>query len=411
MFIYFGYRNIKGCETMSKQPLWTPTFLFVCFSAFTLFMIFNLFIPTLPLFALNAFSATEQQVGLIVGSFIAASVIARLFAGLLLDRFGEKKVLLLSFLVVFVSAILHIWSFSFGWLLFLRFIQGLGFGVATTAAGALAIMIAPKTRQGEAVGYYSMFMSLAMVIGPVVGLQIVQHGTYTGLFLLTVALSATGFFLAIFIVYKPEKKTPEPMSINRFIAPQALSVSFCSSLASFAYGGILSFITLYAVSLGMETAASLFFVVYAIILLGARFVTGRLFDRFGENVVLYPTLALFVIGLVLLSQASSLFIFLLAAVLMGAGFGSVLPSFQTLAVQSVSRKQAVQATSTFYILYDLGIGVGSYTLGFAVAGFGFSVMYIISAIIVIVAILSYYWLHHRKLKRLNIRRIADIDYE
>ncbi len=48
---------------------------------------------------------------------------------------------------------------------------------------------------------------------------------------------------------------------------------------------------------------------------------------------------------------------------MGAGFGSVLPSFQTLAVQSVTRSQAVQATSTFYILYDLGIGVGSFTLG------------------------------------------------
>ncbi|MFP7285441.1 MFS transporter [Shouchella clausii] len=396
---------------MAKQRLWSPTFLYLCFSAFTLFSIFNLFIPTLPLFAMDVLHASEQQVGIIVGVFIAASVIARLFAGLLLDRFGEKNMLLVSFLVVVITAILHIWSFSFGWLLFLRFLQGLGFGVATTAAGALAIMIAPKTRQGEAVGYYSMFMSLAMVIGPVVGLQVVQHISYTALFLTTVFLSVTGLLLAMFIVYKPVKKAAEPLSVDRFIALKAVPVSFCSSLASFAYGGILSFITLYAVSLGMDSAASAFFLVYALVLLGSRMITGRIFDRFGENIVVYPTLVLFAIGLFTLAQAGSLSIFLIAAVLMGAGFGSVLPSFQTLAVQSVPPKQAVQATSTFYIFYDLGIGLGSYVLGLIVAGSTYSFMYIISASIVILAIVAYRVLHHRKLNNLGVKCMADADLE
>lgn len=54
-------------------------------------MIFNLFIPTLPLYALTVLSVSETQIGLIMASFIAASVIARLFAGLIIDRFGEKK--------------------------------------------------------------------------------------------------------------------------------------------------------------------------------------------------------------------------------------------------------------------------------------------------------------------------------
>ncbi|MBM7838444.1 MFS family permease [Alkalihalobacillus xiaoxiensis] len=392
---------------MSKQPLWTPTFLFICFSAFTLFMIFNLFIPTLPLYALTVLSVSETQIGLIMASFIAASVIARLFAGLIIDRFGEKRVLLTSFFVVFISAVLHIWSLSFEWLLFLRFLQGLGFGVATTAAGALAIVLSPANRQGEAVGYYSMFMSLAMVIGPVVGLQVVEHGSFTWLFILTVGLSGIGFLLATLIVFKANRKPPEPLSINRFIAPNAMSVSFISAIASFAYGGILSFITLYATSLQLESAASLFFIVYAIVLLISRFFTGRLFDRFGENAVLYPTLLLFACGLFLLSQATSLVAFLIAAIFMGAGFGSVLPSFQTLAVQSVTRSQAVQATSTFYILYDLGIGVGSFTLGFLVTGTSYSFMYFVSAFVVLLAVVAYRLLHHRKLKKLQVRRMAD----
>lgn len=370
-------------------------------------MIFNLFIPTLPLYALNVLDVSETQIGLIMAAFIAASVIARLFAGLIIDRFGEKRVLLTSFLVVFISAVLHIWSLSFEWLLFLRFLQGLGFGVATTAAGALAIVLSPPDRQGEAVGYYSMFMSLAMVIGPVVGLQIVQHGSFTWLFLLTVGLAGIGFILASFIVFKSKAKEPEPITINRFIAPSALSVSFVSAIASFAYGGILSFITLYATSLQLESAASLFFIVYAIVLLISRFFTGRIFDRFGENIVLYPTLLLFACGLFLLSQATGLGAFLFAAVLMGAGFGSVLPSFQTLAVQSVTRKQAVQATSTFYILYDLGIGLGSFSLGILVTGTSYSFMYFVSAFVVLFAIVAYRLLHHRKLKKLQVRRMAD----
>lgn len=84
---------------------------------------------------------------------------------------------------------------------------------------------------------------------------------------------------------------------------------------------------------------------------------------------------------------------------MGAGFGSVLPSFQTLAVQSVTRSQAVQATSTFYILYDLGIGVGSFTLGFLVTGTSYSFMYFVSAFVVLLAVVAYRLLHHRKLKK------------
>lgn len=140
-------------------------------------------------------------------------------------------------------------------------------------------------------------------------------------------------------------------------------------------------------------------------------ITGRIFDRFGENVVVYPTLVLFAIGLFTLSQAGSLSIFLIAAVLMGAGFGSVLPSFQTLAVQSVPPKQAVQATSTFYIFYDLGIGLGSYVLGLIVTGSTYSFMYIISASIVILAIVAYRVLHHRKLNNLGVKCMADAELE
>ncbi len=51
-------------------------------------------------------------------------------------------------------------------LLALRFLHGIGFGMATTATGTIVTDVAPAHRRGEALAYFGVFMSLPMVIGP-----------------------------------------------------------------------------------------------------------------------------------------------------------------------------------------------------------------------------------------------------
>lgn len=54
--------------------------------------------------------------------------------------------------------------------LVIRFLHGMSYAVASTATSTIASTLIPYSRQGEGIGYFSMFMSIAMVIGPALGL-------------------------------------------------------------------------------------------------------------------------------------------------------------------------------------------------------------------------------------------------
>lgn len=98
-----------------------------------------------------------------------------------------------------VSSLLYFWADSTPALLALRFLHGVGFGMATTATGAIVADIVPNERRGEGLGYYAMFMNLAMVIGPFAGLTIVQYASFSWIFALCTVLSFIAIVLGVFV--------------------------------------------------------------------------------------------------------------------------------------------------------------------------------------------------------------------
>ena len=66
--------------------------------------------------------------------------------------------------------------------------------------------------------------------------------------------------------------------------------------------------------------------------------------------VIYPALVAFSLGLFLLSQIQSLWGFMLAAVMIGVGFGSVQPCIQTLAIQRAPSIGLAMQPQLLYIL-------------------------------------------------------------
>lgn len=74
---------------------------------------------------------------------------------------------------------------------------------------------------------------------------------------------------------------------------------------AFAYSSINAFVESYATELGMGAFAPFVFLVYAVVLLLIRPVTGKLMDRYGEDVILYPSIISMGLGLVLVACARS----------------------------------------------------------------------------------------------------------
>ena len=153
------------------------------------------------------------------------------------------------------------------------------------------------------------------------------------------------------------------MKWKDLIEPSSIPIALTGFVLAFSYSGILSFIPIYAKELGLSEIASYFFILYALVVVISRPFTGKIFDRFGENVLVYPAIIIFTIGMFILSQAQTSFWFLGAGMLIGLGYGTLIPSFQTIAISAAPNHRRGSATATYFSFFDSGIGFGSFILG------------------------------------------------
>lgn len=370
-------------------------------------MTFYILAVTLPMFVTDTLHVGQNRIGLVMTVFIVAAVIFRPLAGKWLDELNRKKIVLASLGLFLVCTFSYLAVHQFAVLLVVRFIHGIGFGIAATATGAIAVDLVPDSRKGEGIGYFSLFMSLAMVVGPFLGLTIMQHYNDTVLFAFCslLALLSFGFGAAVRIPQPTARKKTQAVSgWRQFIEPGALPVSLAGSLLAFSYGAITTFLSVYAKAIGLAPYASYFFMVFAAMIVLSRPFTGRLFDRVGPHVLVYPGFVLFVLGMIGLSMAGSPLVFLAAGGVLGLGFGALLPSFQTIAVQASPSYRRGLATSTYFLLFDSGYGIGSSVLGVVASHTGYQEMYFIAGLVVACSGALYYALPHR----LMLRRKPDL---
>jgi MFS family permease len=388
---------------MNTNKLWSADFIKICLSSFFLFFSFYTLATALSVYVTNGLGGSDTQAGLSMTVFVIASVLLRPFAGQLMSRYGERKIVVISLLLFLLFSIAYLGVFGYAMLLLVRFFHGGTFAIATTSTNTTAIGIIPEHRKGEGISYFSLFMSLAMVIGPFVGLTITTHGGYTAMFALCAVCSLIAFILGASTKRQPAAKQPLAQANSKLnwrdlIEKKAVPIAFSGFVVAFAYSGLVTFMSVFAHEQAIDQYASYFFVCFGIMIVLPRPMVGKLLDRVGEHVIVYPSIAIFAIGMLLLSQAHSPALLLISGAVIGLGYGALLPCFQTIAVLAAPPHRRGLATATFYLLFDLGYGIGSYTLGSLASGYGYSVMYILCAIIIAFSSVIYFVLHHKRKK-------------
>lgn len=393
-----------------KRPIWTKSFINISISTFFIFVVFYALLTYIPIYVMSDLGGTATQGGLAVSAFLVSAIIMRFFAGLILEKYGKRNVLVLSVLLFAVSTILYIFVGDFTVLLFLRFFHGIWFSLMTTVGGAIAADIIPPERRGEGLGYYGIAMNLAIVAGPFIALTLLPYVTAQSIFTIFAVIMVIGFLCALWVkvdeIPAVEKEEKRKLVFNDFVEKKAVPIGSVAFFISFAYASIISFISVYAESLGLIKTASFFFIVYAIAMLLVRPFSGRIFDSIGPNVVIIPSIIIFAIGLFSLSQTESAWMLLFSGALVGIGYGTLLPSFQTLAIQAADKHRSGHATGTFFALYDTGIAIGSVSLGIIAAAFGYSNLYLILAVLVLCAAFYYVWIMKKQKTAINEKQAS-----
>lgn len=390
------------------EPLWTRDFLITGTISFLQSTVFYMLLVVIAGYAVHEMHATTTQAGIISGLFIVGMLMGRLFVNQIVDVIGRKTTLWTAAFIFMLCSIVYFFIQSIESLTLIRFIHGVSFGVANSILGTIIAQIIPISRRAEGVGYYSLSITLGTALGPFLGILLVLNASYQAIFAASIIISILACLVCIGLKIPalPQKKSPSVQQIkqsliHKVLEPAALPIGLVVFVCSVCYASILSFITFYAQHLQLEKAATLFFLVYAIAIILSRPFTGKLMDRHGENIVMYPALATLALAFLVLSLTQNSVHLLISAALFGLGFGNMQSIGQAIAIKCSATERMGFATSTYFIALDAGIGFGPFLLGALLVYINYEQMYLLAAIVVAISIAIYFLVHGHKVSLAN----------
>ena len=145
----------------------------------------------------TTFTAGVDTVVWVTVGYLISAGLAQPLAGWAADRFGGRRVFLVGLAIFVAGSVLAGFAWSIGALIAFRVIQGFGGGLLEPSALALTARIAPAPLVGRVMGFLSMIINVAPIIGPLFGSFLDSDPWWRGIFLINLPLGLIVLALAI----------------------------------------------------------------------------------------------------------------------------------------------------------------------------------------------------------------------
>lgn len=397
-----------------KDRLVSGSYCAVLLANFLLYFGFFLLMPVLPFYLVEEFGVSKGMTGVILSSYTVAALTVRPFSGYLLDSFRRKPLYLASFLVFTLIFAGYIVTGSILMFVMLRIVHGLAFGTVTVAGNTIVIDITPSSRRGEAVGYYGLANNIAMALGPMIGLFLHDYYSFDEIFWGALACCTLGFISALTVrtPYKPQLKKDSKISLDRFILIKGIPLGADLLLLSIPYGINTTYVAMYAKSIGIASGSGLFFTCMAAGLAISRLFSGRQVDKgritqvimMGMYIAVFSFLGLYLCEwLMQVSATAGKILFYSMAAVLGVGFGSMFPAFNTMFVNLGQNSQRGTATSTYLTSWDVGIGLGLVLGGLIGQAGSFSYAYLAGTVLCVISLVIFRYVNIPHFERNRVR--------
>jgi MFS family permease len=389
-------------QGMKEKSLWNKDFLLDTGINFIVYLIYYLLMVIIAVVAKDQLNASLSEAGLASGVFIVGTLLARLQLGKNIELYGRKKTLYCGIVFYFVTTLFYFYIPNLEIMYGVRFLNGLAYGIISTATNTIITNCIPVKRRGEGINYYGLSTSLAAAIGPFLGMVLMLIANFKVIIIICailVGLCVIGcFMLRINEIQLTDEqiKCMKNYSIDNYIESRVIVISVIALFMGFAYSSVLSFLAAYAREIHLVQAGTFFFVVYAVVITITRPLTGIVFDRKGENYVLYPCYLFLAVGLYILSITDTTFLLLLASVFVGLGYGTFMSNGQAVCIKLTQPHRISVALSTYFVALDLGIGIGPYILGNMRNVLSFSQLYTVAGMIAFFCFILYFLFYGRK---------------
>lgn len=380
-----------------KERIWTRDFALLMIGLLLVSCANYFFASSIAVYA-RLLSSSAAYAGLLTSSFYFGSVGMRLVNGILVQKYGARRLMLLGAALCTAACAAHGFAASVGVLLVFRVLHGAGYSVFSTASGTAASRLVPRERLSEGMGYYTIGNVLAMAVGPSIALSVVAGGTagaFHSLFAAAAAICAAALLLVCLM--KPEsgqsrdeapaEDTALPKTFLGFekgvVYPAAISF-----LLSLSYSPVIVYLSAYGLQRGWRNVGFAF-TMYALGLLASRLFAGRVSDRKGPDRVMYPAYLCGVTALTMIGLCPNESVLYAAMVVMGLCVGAYNPQINVFCISRCSSARRGTATAAFNGASDLGLAVGSSLAGVLIGRIGYSRTYLCGACVCAATTLLY----------------------
>lgn len=383
-------------EQQEQTKLWTKSFIALTISALFVFMNLQMLLSSFPSYVKDEFQVGDIMVSLVTSVFALTAIAARFLTAYLMRKVSRNLLLYIGLAIATAITGLYVVADSIGSLLLMRVGYGIGFGIASTIIPTVVSQIIPGKRMGEGIGYFGLSTSLAMSIGPMIGLNVMKQSGFD-----TLAIVGTVTLFLAFPVLLLSRSLPadsKQQSVKQSAESTKLDKApfntklvlpaILNTLLAITYGGLLSFIALFGESVHLEQVG-LFFLFNAVTIIIIRPISGRLFDKKGPAAVLIPAAICVVASLSVLSYTTTMPMLTVSALLYGLGFGAIQPTLQAWMLRTSTPAQYGIANSMFYNSTDLGVASGAFILGAISSATNYGIMYRYSAGFMVLFLLVY----------------------
>ncbi len=372
-----------------SDRLFTVRFVTMFGYTFTVFASVFQLLPVAP-YRVIALGGSTAVAGLFHGFLTFASASSGPFTGVLSDRLGHRPVLIGVSLILSIFAMSYAFITDYRLMLAVVVVHGVIWSALLAASGAYMTGTIPPSRRAEGLSYWGLATVLAFGAAPALGFWVYRHGWFVMCF----EIAGLNLLMAVIAWLLPDDREladesiahaesrPAPpirlASVREFAREhmewRVVLLSVTTGLVSFGYGALTTFSALFVDALGV-TPRSLFLSVLAVGTILGRVTIGRTLDAIGPRRVVLASLLVPPIGLWLLAVSEGPISLSIAALIFGAGFGLIQPSFTSYVLNHVRPTRRGAAFGAMLAAFDMGIGSGASLLGLVIHVYGFRIAF------------------------------------
>ena len=382
---------MKGAMAWPFLRLYILTLMFFSANA-----ILNVFIPLRG----HDLGATNTTIGIVMGAYMLTAMVFRPWAGQIIARVGPIKVLRIILLINACALILYGLTGLEGYFI-ARVMQGVCTAFFSMSLQLGIIDALPEEHRSEGVSLYSLFSTIPNLVGPLIAVGIWHLDRISIFAIVMIAIALTTTFFGYRVTFSSEEpdthKKVEPLPFNAvtvfaqfFKNKELFNSGLIMIVVSIVFGAVSTFVPLYTVKFGFADAG-IFLTIQAIAVVLARIYLRKYIpsDGMWHPVYMVSVLMLLVIAsmVVAIGPHVHVMMFYSSAILIGATQALVYPTLTSYLSFVLPKAGRNMLLGLFIACADLGVSLGGSLMGPISDLVGFSWMYTICGMLVVVMML------------------------